>query len=86
MKRYGAIGLLSLLVATAAYADLSSRNQRRTIVTMFIGSMPQPDDSLDSGDRAQLIGIYRGQLEPEVTSTGSTGTTQTIGSWIRRRR
>lgn len=86
MKRYGAIGLLSLLIATAAYADMSSRNQRRSIMHMGQFSMPQPDDSLDSGDRAQLIGIYRGQLEPEVTSTGSTGTTQTIGSWIRRRR
>lgn len=86
MKRYGAIGLLSLLIATAAYADLTSWNQRRSLATGFRSSLPQPNGELDSGDRAQLIGIYRGQLEPEVTSTGSTGTTQTIGSWIRRRR
>ena len=86
MKRLAPLALLTVFIASVAVAELTSRNQRRCIMTMGQPSMPQSDGSLDSGDRAQLIGIFRGQLEPEITSTGSTSSGGCLLQWLRRRR
>lgn len=85
MKRLIPVALV-LLTASAALADVSSWNQRRSLMTIGFPSLPQPNSELDSGDRAQLIGVFRGQLEPEVTSTGSTSTGITRLRILKRRR
>ncbi len=88
MKRLLAAFLLVLLVASAAYAAIDTENRRRCVESTrrTRRAMPVPDGSVGNGDRAQLAWSYRGFLDDGLSSTGSTGTTQAIGSWIRRRR
>lgn len=64
MKRSIVVLVLAVLCA-AAWAAVDSSDKRGSVLNMTGSVLPGPDSSIDAGDRAQLVGVYRG-LEDDV--------------------
>ena len=90
MKRSALLAASVLLIVGVAYAAIDSADKRASAAfhhrRLTKRLLPLPANSIDSGDRAQLAGVYRHTFEAAASSTGSTTGRGSVFRLLRGRR